>query len=140
MLTNISNYINLQFDFWFKNPGGLDVQQAMPIFAIFVVYFMFGLFVLIYNKFFIGNYPPKNRIFEPAAIGLMLLAINGLLFAFFRYQGVTFLGLRFFLILAIIAPLIWLSVFIYLYWKRVSQETVNYEARALKSKYLRRSK
>jgi len=91
---------------------------------------------LLNNRFKIGHYPPKNKIFKPAGIVLIIIGASGGVFSLFRWQGIDFLGVRAPLLLIFIAALSWSVYIFFLYRARVPNQSVDYEARAIKKKYL----
>lgn len=135
IIKDIISIQQLQPSYWFRNPGPASFKDILPVLAFFTLIIFTGVLLLIYNRWKIGRYPPKNKIFKPAAIGLILLGISGVVFTLLRSQGITFLGVRFFLLIFILASLLWILYFFYLYRKRLPREIVKYEARALKQKY-----
>ena len=140
MFQNIIKDINIeqfiQVEFWFRNPGPASLGEFIFWLTLFSATFLFGISIFIFNKFKIGHYPPKNRILNPAGIGLIITGIFGEIFSLFRWQGIDFLGVRAVLLLILIASFFWISYIFFLYRHRVPNQSIDYEARAIKKKYL----
>ena len=131
---NIQQIIGLEF--WFSNGGLASVAELIFWLSNLFTIIAAGIFGLLYNRFVIGHYPPKNRIFKPAAIGLIVIGFGGVVFSSFRWQGIDFLGVRVFLLVTIVAAIVWAAIFYNLYRKKIPDESVKYEAGILKQKYL----
>lgn len=131
---NIEQFVNLEF--WFRNSGLASVVELIFWLSIFFIIVTTGIFGLLYNRFIVGRYPPKNRIFKPVAIGLIVIGFVGVVFSSFRWQGIDFLGVRAFLLVTIVAAVVWTALFYNLYRKKTPDESVKYEAGLLKQKYL----
>ena len=138
IIKSILSIQQLHFNYWFRNPGPASLKDVLPLFVFFTLTILAGVTLLVYNRWRIGRYPPKNKIFRPAGIGLVILGISGVGFTFMRSQGITFLGVRFFLLIFVLATLVWILYFSYLYRKKMPAEVVKYEAKSLKQKYLQR--
>jgi len=126
----------LQPNFWFRNPGAASLDEAIFILTLFVIIFLLGVLILIYNRWQVGIYPPKNKILKPGGIGLISFGSTGLVFSLFRWQGIDFLGVRFILLAVFLASLAWTVFFLFLYLKKVPEQAVEYETRLIKKKYL----
>lgn len=140
MFQSIIKGINIQqiigLEFWFRNSELASVAELIFWLSIFFIIITTGIFVLLYNRFGVGHYPPKNRIFKPAAIGLIVIGFVGVVFSSFRWQGIDFLGARVFLLVTIVAAIVWVAIFYNLYRKKIPDESVKYEAGILKQRYL----
>jgi len=128
----------LRFEFWFRSSPNQIEQMILPV-ILFTLIFLIGFAAIFYNQKIIGNYPPKNKIFKPAAIGLIILGLTGLVFCLLTWQGISFLGVRFFLLVIFLLALFWSVAFIYLYQKRVAKEIIKYETRLIKQKYFKKA-
>jgi hypothetical protein len=138
IIKGIKSIQQLQFTYWFHNPGSASFKSLgilVPL-IIFTLFVLSGISLLFYNKFKVGNYPPKNRILNPVGVGLVAIGLSGLVFTLMRSQGISFLGVRFFLIVHVLVAVLWVSYYSYLYFKRLPGEAIAYEAAALKKKYL----
>lgn len=136
MLKDINIEQIVGIDFWFRNPGLASLGELIFWLATFSFIGLFGVTMLLYNRFKIGRYPPKNRILKPAGIGLIIIGALGEAFSLFRWQGIDFLGVRAILLFIFIAAIAWSVYFFILYLRRVPNQSVDYEARAIKKKYL----
>jgi len=136
IIKGITSVQQLHFNYWFRNPGPAGFKDVLPPLVFFVLIIIAGIAMLVYNRWRVGRYPPKNRIFTPAGVGLIILGISGVAFTLMRSQGITFLGVRFFLLAHLIAVAALFLYFLYQYKKRLPSEAVKYEADALKRKYL----
>lgn len=140
MFHNIIKDINIEqiirIDFWFRNPGPASLGELVFWLTLFSFTFIFGISILLHNRFRIGHYPPKNKILKPTGIGLVIIGAFGEVFSLFRWQGIVFLGVRAILLFIFLAAISWGVFFVFLYRKRVSNQSVEYEARAIKKKYL----
>ncbi|HEX7456384.1 MAG TPA: hypothetical protein VF303_02870 [Candidatus Nanoarchaeia archaeon] len=129
----------LQIDYWFRSKPDTLQGVLLPTIVFFLI-FLVGFILIIYNQRGIGYYPPKNRIFKPAGIGLIIMGLAGAAFTFFTWQGVSFLGVRAFLLVIFLASVAWASYSLYLYRKKVPEQVVRYEASLIKQKYFSKKK
>lgn len=140
MFNNIIKGINIeqiiQIEFWFHNPGPASLGELIFWLTVFSSTALVGFLILLYNRYKIGYYPPKNKIFKPVGIGLVIIGAFGEVFSLFRWQGIDFLGVRAILLLIFVAVLSWSIFFVLIYRKRVPSQSMAYEARAIKKKYL----
>ena len=140
MFHNIIKDINIEqiirMDFWFRNPGPASLGELVFWLTLFSFTFILGISILIYNRFRIGHYHPKNKILKLTGIGLVIIGAFGEVFSLFRWQGIDFLGVRAILLFIFLAAISWGVFFVFLYRKRVPNQSVEYEARAIKKKYL----
>lgn len=138
IIKGITSIQLLQLSYWFHNPGPVDFMARgvlIPL-LLFALIIFIGIGMLLYNKFKIGRYPPKNIIFKDCGIGLLIIGISGEVFTLMRSQGINFLGVRFFLLANLLLALGFAAYYLRLYLKRLPAEILKYEANALKKKYL----
>jgi len=128
----------IQPAFWFRNQGAASFLsvEILSCLIFFGTVFLLGVFVLVFNRWRIKNYPPKNKIFGPAGAGLLAFGIAGVIFTLIRSQGVSFLGARFFLLVIGLVSVAWAFYFLRRYFRDLPAQIVKYEAGALKKKYL----
>lgn len=140
MFQNIIKDINMEqiikIEFWFRNPGPAVLAELIFWLTIFSLTTLGGITLLLYNRFKIGHYPPKNKILKPTGIGLVTIGVFGEVFSLFRWQGIDFLGVRAILLVIFLVAMSWSVFFVFLYRRRVPNKSVAYEARAIKKKYL----
>jgi len=136
MLKNINIAQFFGLGFWFRNAGPASYSETAFWLVVFLLTIASGIMGLLYNRFVIGRYPPKNKILKPAAIGPITGGAVGVIFVSFRWQGIDFLGARAFLLLIFIASLVWVATFVYRYRKKIPDESIKYEAGLIKQKYL----
>lgn len=145
IIKTITNIINdttsiqfLQPKLWFSNPGAASFTnlEILSCLGFFVGALIVGVFVLVIDRWRIGNYPPKNRIARPAGWGLFSFGLTGILFTLIRSQGISFLGARIILVGLALSSVVWCIYFLRRYFKDLPAHVVEHEARALKRKYL----
>ena len=143
MINSILNSVNkiqiLQLGFWFHSDSR-SLTEASVTLGIFSLLVVIGIFLLLYNRRRIGNYPPKNNLIKPAGIGIIVFGVAGLVFSLFNWQGIAFLGVRLTLLVIFVTSLGWGSYFLYLYQTKLRQETIRYEARIIKRRYFTKEK
>ena len=140
ILNIIKGITSLQFfqvEYWFRSESATLQGVLLPAIT-FLLIFLSGIILIIYNQRRIGHYPPKNKILKPAGIGLIISGITGAAFTFFTWQGVSFLGVRAFLLVIFMASIAWVVFNLNLYRKKVPEQSVKYEAGLIKQKYLRK--
>jgi hypothetical protein len=128
-----------QFGFWFHSAPTSLASVLLP-FVVFVSITLFGISIIFYNRWKVGKYPPKNKIFKPLAAGLIIIGIFGLVFTALNWQGISFLGVRIFLLAIFLAALAWFIFFLYLLKKKVPDQTVRYETGLIKRRYFSKKK
>lgn len=126
----------LNFSFWFNNPGIASRMELAVLLLLFGAVFLLGVGIILYNKWLVKKYPPKNKILWPAGNGLLYLGLAGFLFTAFRYLGASFLSVRFFPLLIMIISAGWFLYFVRAYIKNVPGDSLKYEADLVKKKYL----
>ena len=119
MLKDINIEQIIGTEFWFRNPGLASLPEILFWLSLFSLITIIGIAILLYNRYKIGHYPPKNKIFKPAGIVLIVIGAFGEVFSLFRWQGIDFLGVRAILLLIFIAALSWGVYIFFLYRARV---------------------
>lgn len=137
---NIRSFLESQLSFWFRNPGPASLAELLIIIFIFSFIVILGATSLIYNRWKIGDYRPKNKIVKPAGVGLVYIGLSGLITTLFRWQGIDFMGARFFPLLFFTFAIVWIGFFAYLYQSALPTEIIKYEAGLVKKKYLTKNK
>ena len=128
------NYEILKLQFWFQLTGPASLVETLITGVVFVVVFLLGILVLLYNSRL--AYPPKAKFLKPLGLGLLVFGLFGMVFVPLRALNVQFLGVRFFPLLFFVSALAWTSYFSLLYKRQIQNEILNYESRQLKKKYL----
>ncbi|MEX0621951.1 MAG: hypothetical protein WD187_03110 [Candidatus Woykebacteria bacterium] len=136
MLNTIKDIPFLQFAFWLRNPGVGSISELILLLGIFFVIVVLGIAFLVYNRIVVGHYPPKNKIFRPLAVGLLILGSLGAIFSLFRWQGIDFLGVRAFELVFVLISAGWVAFFLDQYRRNIPQQSIEYEAKMIKKKYL----
>jgi fatty acid desaturase len=136
MYQKISEFTQSQREFWFSNTGPANLAEILIIAALFGLIFITGVALLSYNRWKIGSYPPKNKIFKFLGSGPVYTGLFGFIFLFFRWLGIDFLGARFFPLIIVVISAVWVLFFAYLYRKKVPDEVIRYETKLVKKKYL----
>ncbi len=139
IIKGITSIQIFQFDFWF-HPAPTSLIEAVLPFVVFVLITFLGVGALFYNQWKVGKYPPKNRIFKPLATGLIIIGIFGLIFTALNWQGISFLGMRIFLLAPFLAAVAWFLFFLRLLKKEVPDQVVKYETRLIKRRYFTKKK
>jgi hypothetical protein len=134
IIKGITSIQIFKFDFWFQsNPT--DLISFFVTFIIFLGVTFFGVGVLVYNRWKIGNYPPKNKILKPFGIGLVITGAFGLFFSVLNWQGVSFLGVRFFLLGIFLVGVVWFLFSLALLKRKAPDQVVKYETGLIKRRY-----
>ncbi len=128
-----------QFEFWFRSAPTSLVGVVLP-FVVFVLIIFGGISIFFYNRWKVGKYPPKNKIFKPLATGLIIIGIFGLLFTALNWQGISFLGVRILLLALFLAAVAWFLFFLRLLKKKVPDQVVRYETGLIKRRYFTKKK
>jgi hypothetical protein len=123
VIKDITSIQIFQFEFWFRsNPTNLIA--FLVTFVVFSAIVLFGASILIYN-----------RIFKSLATGLIIAGIFGQIFTALNWQGVSFLGVRFFLLITFLAALGWSLFSLFLLRRKVPDQAVKYETGLIKRRY-----
>lgn len=125
----------IKAQYWFTNHDPSPTSEFALWTAIFVALALIGLTVVIFNYFFVREYPPKNKILKPLGFGILGFALAGEIFTLFNWQGIDFLGVRFFEAAILIIGLFFASFLVYQYFKTVPKESIKYETAKIKKKY-----
>lgn len=143
MLSNISNSISnsefIQARFWIGS-GRSDISEILWFVILSVTFTLVGIFGLLYLKFFLKNSPPKRKLLTPFSWGSVAVGISGIVFAFFRKEGIGFFSAFAFWALVILAGVFTVSYFGFRYFKVLPKEQKSYDAYILKKKYLPKRK
>ncbi len=123
-----------QAAYWFSQPGVAYEGVRIISWGFFIAALVAGivLFVLAHKA---GNRLDKT-VYNRYATWAASLAFMGLLWMFFRQEGIIFLGWRFWLAIGALGWGVWLYRLVNYSLKRVPQIRLEQEARAKKEKYL----
>ncbi len=139
MIKGITSIQIFQFEFWFHSAPTSLVEAALP-FVVFVLVTFGGISIIFYNRWKVGKYPPKNKIFKPLATGLITIGIFGLVFTALNWQGISFLGARILLLALFLVAVAWFLLFLRLLKKKVPDQVVKYETGLIKRRYFTKKK
>jgi len=129
-----------QLDFWFRlDPVGLNTVFETAFFFLFAIFIILASVSLIIarqkkgDRFAVKAYKLLGQMF-------MTMGILGMLWFFFTFEEIYFLGARFWFLLWLVALIVWL-IGIYRYIKIIVPEMKNHgKEKAEANKYLPRKK
>lgn len=143
MLNNISNSIRssefIQAKFWIGS-GRSDLSEILWFVILSATFILVGILGLLYLKFFLKKSPPKRKLLTPFFWGSVAVGIFGIVFAFFRKEGIGFFSAFGFWALVILAGVFMVFYFGFRYFKILPKEQKSYESFQLKKKYLPKRK
>ena len=143
MLSNISNsIINSEFiqaRFWIRS-GRSDLSEILWFVILSATFILVGILGLLYLKFFLKKSLPKRKLLTPFFWGSVAVGIFGIVFAFFRKEGIGFFSAFGFWALVILAGVFMVFYFGFRYFKILPKEQKSYESFQLKKKYLPKRK
>ncbi|MEK7665450.1 MAG: hypothetical protein AAB337_01050 [Patescibacteria group bacterium] len=126
--------------FWFdRDPSPLLAGSSRLLFALFAILFTFGVIVRVVatrrteDRFTLGLFRRIGQL-------CVTMGIAGLVFFFFTYQQIPFLGMRLWFLLLGAGFLVWLGFIVRWVKKIVPAERANMAERAIREKYLPKPK
>lgn len=130
----------VSLSFWFdRDPSPLLIASSRLLFAILAIIFTLGVIVRV-----VATRRTEDRftleLFRRLGTLCLTMGVIGLVFFFFTYQGIPFLGMRLWFLLWGIGLLVWLGGIMHWVKKVVPAERANIAKRALREKYLPKPK
>ena len=143
MLNTISNSISnsefIRARFWIWS-GRSELSDILWFFILSLIFILIGILGLLHLRFFLKDSPPKRKLLTPFSWGSVAVGISGIVFAFFRKEGVGFFSAFGFWVLVILAGVFMVSYFGFRYFKVLPKEQKSYDSYVLKEKYLPKRK
>ncbi|MCH8821854.1 hypothetical protein IID23_05045 [Patescibacteria group bacterium] len=143
MLNTISNSISnsefIRARFWIWS-GRSELSDILWFVILSLIFILIGILGLLYLRFFLKDSPPKRKLLTPFSWGSVAVGISGIVFAFFRKEGVGFFSAFGFWVLVILAGVFMVSYFGFRYFKVLPKEQKSYDSYILKKKYLPKRK
>ena len=142
MFQNISNMIRYEFtqaSFWFGS-GRESFSDVLWFLIVSGILVALGVIFLLLTSFILKNNPPKQKFVTPFVYVFLITGVVGLIFGFFRKEGVSFFSAYAFWVVDLLAAVSLTIFFAYRYFKFLPGEIENREAYLLKQKYLPKRK